>query len=49
MDTVQKYIEAAAVLVLVYLVVTHAFGFSQALGAIGGLNVGAIKALQGRG
>ncbi len=48
MEFLQKYLEAAALLILIYLVVTNFVGFSSALGAISSANVGAIKALQGR-
>jgi len=48
MDAVSKYLEAAALLILVYLVVTNFVGFSTALGAISNANIGAVKALQGR-
>lgn len=48
MEFLQKYLEAAALLILIYLVVTNFVGFSSALGAISTANVGAIKALQGR-
>lgn len=48
MDFLNKYLEAAAILILVFLVVTNAKGFSQSLGAIGSLNTGAIRAFQGR-
>jgi hypothetical protein len=48
MDFLNKYLEAGAILILVFLVVTNAKGFSQALGSVASLNTGAIRAFQGR-
>ena len=48
MDFLNKYLEAAALLILVYLVVTNFTGFSSAVGALSQANVGAIRALQGQ-
>ena len=41
-------IEATVMLVLTYLVLTNATGFSTAFGAASSGYVGAVKALQGR-
>lgn len=48
MEFASKYLEAAALLILVYLIVTNFVGFSSAIGAISSANIGAITALQGR-
>lgn len=48
MEFLNKYLEAAALLVLVYLVVSNAPGFSSAVYSLSSANIGAVKALQGR-
>lgn len=48
MEFLNKYLEAAALLILVLLVVSHADGFASAIYSLSSANVGAVKALQGR-
>jgi hypothetical protein len=48
MDTVQKYLEGALVLIAVYLVVTNFVGFASAVGALSGAANSSFKTLQGR-
>lgn len=43
-----KVLEITFVLVLVYLVVSNASGFSQVVNAIGGTYASSVKALQAR-
>jgi hypothetical protein len=48
MDFLNKYLEAAALLILIYLVVTNFVGFSSVVSSLSSANVGAIRALQGQ-
>lgn len=43
-----RVLEGTATLVLVYLILTNAQGFSTAAQAAGGVYTGAVKTLQGR-
>jgi hypothetical protein len=43
-----KVLEITFVLILVYLVLSRALGFSAAVSAIGKVYVSSVKALQGR-
>lgn len=47
-NPVSKILEITFVLVLVFLVITNANGFSSAVRAIGGVYSSAVKTLQGR-
>jgi len=49
MKLIQQYFELAAILIAVYLILSHGPAFTGAVNAIAGLNNGAIKNLQGRG
>lgn len=48
MEFLNKYLEAAAILILVFLVVSHADGFASAVYSLSSANIGAVKSLQGR-
>lgn len=48
MEFLGKYLEAAALLILIYLVVSNAKGFASAVYALSSANIGAVTALQGR-
>jgi hypothetical protein len=41
-------IEVSATLIMMYLILANAGGFSDAMGAVGGQFIGAVKTLQGR-
>lgn len=43
-----RVIEATVVLIVLYLVLANATGFSSAVRSLGGAYVGAVKTLQGR-
>jgi len=43
-----RWLEITFVLILVYLVLSRATGFSNAVRSIGGVYVASVKALQGR-
>jgi hypothetical protein len=45
---VRQIIEATVLLVALFLVISNAFGFSQAIGAIANAYTGAVRTLQGR-
>ncbi len=45
---VQRILEITVTLILVYLVLSRAEGFSTAIGAISGAYTSSVKALQGR-
>lgn len=45
---VSRWLEITFVLIVVYLVLSRAVGFSNAVRSIGSVYVGAVKALQGR-
>lgn len=45
---ISRWLEITFVLIVLYLVLSRAFGFSSAVKAIGGVYVDAVKALQGR-
>lgn len=45
---VYKILEITFTLILVYLVLQNAYGFSSAVGSIGSVYIGSVKALQGR-
>lgn len=45
---VGRVIEVTLVLIVLYLVLSNAFGFSSAIASIGKVYVNAVKALQGR-
>lgn len=45
---VGNIIEATVVLVLAYLILSNAFGFSEAIRAVGGVYTSAVRTLQGR-
>lgn len=45
---VERWIEITFTLILVYLILTRASGFSQVVREIGSAYTGAVKALQGR-
>lgn len=47
-QTVNRVLEATVVLVLMYLVVANANGFSMAVRSVGSVYSGAVKTLQGR-
>lgn len=47
-DLIGKYLEAAALIILVGLVLSRAGAFATAIGAISNANVGAIRALSQR-
>ena len=49
MDNVGRWLEITFVLIILYLVLSRAFGFSTVVKSIGGVYVNAVKALQGRG
>lgn len=48
MSTIRQWLEITFVLILVYLVLTRARGFSAAIRAISGGYAESVKALQGR-
>lgn len=48
MDFLNKYLEAATLLILVYLVITNFLGFSSAVTSLANANVATLKTLQGR-
>lgn len=43
-----QILEGTFVLILVFLVLSRASGFSKAMGAIGSVYISSVKALQGR-
>lgn len=45
---INRILEITFVLVMAYLVIANAGNFSKAIGAIGGVYIGAVKTLQGR-
>lgn len=45
---VGRILEITFVLVMMYLVIANASNFSKAIGAVGGVYIGAVKTLQGR-
>jgi len=46
---VQQLLEITFVLIILYLVLSRASGFSQAIKSLGQVYIGGVKALQGRG
>jgi len=46
---IQRVIEITFTLILVYLILANAFGFSSVVSSIGNVYVQSVKALQGRG
>ena len=48
MDNVGRWLEITFVLIILYLVLSRAFGFSAVVKSMGGVYVNAVKALQGR-
>ena len=48
MGNVGRWLEITFVLIILYLVLSRAFGFSSVVKSIGGVYVNAVKALQGR-
>jgi hypothetical protein len=48
MGTVNKWFDITFVLIILYLVLSRASGFSQAVRSLGSAYTGAVKALQGR-
>jgi hypothetical protein len=47
-DTMGTILEVTLTLILVYLILSRADGFSTAMRSLGGVYIGAVKALQGR-
>lgn len=48
MSAVSRWLEITFMLILVYLILSRALGFSLAVGAIGKTYTDAVRALQGR-
>ncbi len=46
--TLNKFIEATVVLIVLYLVLSKALGFSTAIGALAKAYTSSVRALQGR-
>ena len=49
MNLVRRWFEITFVLILVYLILSHGQAFSSAVASLGGMYIGSVKALQGRG
>lgn len=49
MNNLSRWLEITFILILLYLVLSRALGFSSVVRSIGKVYVDAVKALQGRG